>query len=455
MCPVSIAPTFRPIRLALPALLLSGTLSAATLNLNVTTGADEDDGNCSTNHCSLREAVSAANAAQGPARIVLPAGEFLLQRANSRDEENEILDEDDNQSGDLDVTGTLTLQGAGAGKTVLQGARLDRLIEVRPGAHLQLRNLTLTGGHTPHRGAGLENHGTSELTQVQVLDNLASSGFILGQGGGLHNTGELRISRSSISDNRAWGSESAYGSGGGIYNRGTLWVRDSRIGDNHCSDDNDVGRGCGLYNAGQADIARSLLDANGVSSGGSGAAILNLGQLLLANSTLSGNSSGTEGGAALDNGAPYDGGPATPQARLVHVTIAANQGYGLVNRGELVLRNSIIAGNRKRDLDEPGNCQNSGANAGYNARGLLLGIDGGNCGAEHMIVDANTFSRHLFPLAYNNQTQVHALRRTSAAIDAGVGSCASHDQRRLDRPRDGNGDGIANCDLGAFERAYP
>lgn len=443
-------------RCGLPvALALGAPVVGLAAELRVTTLADQDDGLCSAAHCSLREAISTANQTPGPSRIRLAAGEYRLQRANPTDEEAEIIDEDDNRLGDLDVAGELTLIGAGSGQTILQGDRLDRLLEVLPQARLVLRDLTLAGGRTPHRGAGLENHGRAELTRVRVAGNVAASAFIRGEGGGLANDGELRVLDSAVEGNRALGSESAYGSGGGIYNLGTLWVRDSRIGDNHCSDDNDVGRGCGVYNAGRADIARSLLDTNSVSVYGSGAAILNLGELLLANSTLSGNSSGGEGGAALDNGAPFDGGTRPLTARLVHVTIAANQGYGLVNRGQLSLRNSIIAGNRKGEPDEPGNCQNSGANARYSARGLLLGQDGGNCSAEQMIVDATTFSRHLFPLQDNNQTRVHALRRPSAAIDAGVGSCASHDQRGLDRLRDGNGDGVANCDLGAFERAYP
>src|SRR5690606_27788840 len=114
---------------------------------------------------------------------------------------------------------------------------VDRLLEVMPQARLTLRDLTLTGGWTPYRGGGLENHGTTELQQVRVVGNSAASGFLFGQGGGLSNTGTLRILRSSISDNSARGSESEYGRGGGIYNSGALLVRDSRIGGNVCSDD--------------------------------------------------------------------------------------------------------------------------------------------------------------------------------------------------------------------------
>lgn len=441
------------IRLASP-LLLAAAFPAFAMDLRVTTFADEYDGECSSTHCSLRDAISVANGLE-QSRIFLAAGEYRLARANLADEENEIIDEDDNLVGDLDVMSTVTIVGKGIGQTVLHGAGLDRLIEVMPEGRLTLRDLTITGGRTPHRGAGLENRGATELMRVSVAGNTASSAFIHGQGGGIANSGSLLVKNSSISDNRAMGSESAYGSGGGIYSSGALWVRDSRIGNNQCSDDNDVGQGCGVYTSGLAEISRSVLHGNSVSANGRGSAIFNLGQLRLVNSTLSGNASGENGGAALDNGAASGVDNRMVEAELMNVTIADNQGYGLVNRATLSLRNSIAAGNRKYDSDAPGNCQNIGGNARYNARGLLLGNDGGNCVAEYAIADATTFTRHLFPLAENNGTLVHTLRRTSAAIDAAVGSCSSHDQRGLDRPRDGNGDGVAVCDLGAFERANP
>lgn len=39
----------------------------------------------------------------------------------------------------------------------------------------------------------------------------------------------------------------------------------------------------------------------------------------------------------------------------------------------------------------------------------------------------------------------------SPALDAGTDSCPATDQRGLSRPRDGNGDGVARCDIGAVE----
>jgi len=57
-------------------------------------------------------------------------------------------------------------------------------------------------------------------------------------------------------------------------------------------------------------------------------------------------------------------------------------------------------------------------------------------------------------------TQTRALLRGSPAIDAGNpappgsggAACEARDQGGVDRPQDGDGDGVATCDIGAFER---
>jgi len=439
------------LRLASP-LLMAGALPAMAADLRVTTFVDEYDGECTRQHCSLREAVSAGNAL-GQARIILEAGEYRLSRPNLDDDEGEPLEENDNLIGDLDVTGELTVIGRGHAATVLNGNGIDRLFHVLPEGRLLLRDLSLTGGHTDFRGGGLANQGYTELVRVRVVNNGASSMYQYGQGGGIFNSGSLLLRTSDIFGNGAGGSEASLGSGGGIYNTGALWIRDSRIGDSRCSDDNDSGEGCGLYNEGHADIARSLFVGNR-GGYGSGSAILNRGQLRLANSTLSDNGDRKlEGTASLHNGGGWRPEHLQAQAELFHVTIAGNHEAGLINAARVVLRNSIIAGN-SLGAETLVNCV-TGSTGTYLARGLLLGADGGSCNADRYISDGETFTRHLYPLTYAGHNAAHPLRRTSAAIDAGVGNCASHDQRSQSRPRDGDGDGVANCDLGSFERANP
>src|SRR5207247_2178651 len=63
----------------------------------------------------------------------------------------------------------------------------------------------------------------------------------------------------------------------------------------------------------------------------------------------------------------------------------------------------------------------------------------------------------LGPLENNGGlTATQALLPASPAIDAGDDSgCPDTDQRGAPRPVDGNGDGIAACDIGAFELQPP
>jgi CSLREA domain-containing protein len=447
--------------------LACAALPALAADIVVTRTDDRFQPSCSSN-CSLREAFYQANHAGGGQRIVLAAGTYRLTLADPAWPANSAKDpdEDDNRRGDLDVSGDVTLIGAGQGQTVIQGSG-DRLIEVLYGGTLHAQKLTLRDGFSHIYGGALLNMGTTSLMQVSLLDNQVVPG-VNSQGGAIANFGTLTVSHALFEGNHvdAGNGMGFVPQGGALFNAATVTVRDTTFRGNSVNDtDANAGRGGALCNQGNADIARTAFIGNAGGSsynGGGGSAVANYdhGSLKLTNATVSGNlvsdsSTWPKYDYAVANGYDENGSDYGAVMQLINVTIAGNQqGVGLANFGQLSVRNSLIAGNGQGGV--AANCENLGSS--YTARGLLLGSQpvAGNCTADVPVDDALTFTKVIYPLADNNaETQTHALRKGSPAVDAGVGSCTTADQRSLSRPRDGDGDGVAVCDLGAYERAKP
>lgn len=446
-------------RFALPLLLIT-TIPAHAADIRVTTFADEDDGQCTPSHCSLREAITLASQTPGDTLVRLAAGEYRLELANPDPGYDWPQEEDDNRIGDFDVHGRVTLVGRGIGATRLNAQGLDRLFHVHPGAHLRMKTLTLTGGRQILNGGALLNQGQTSVRDVEFVDNQLLSYMPYpaertGNGGAVANFGLFEVQRGTFRNNRIDGNESTTsGKGGAIYNEGRLHLLASHLSGNRAVDYNESGLGGALYNQGDAYVARTTFQANHVSWSGYGSAVSNVGRIILSNSTLSANVSVEN--SAFENGDPWR--PelnATAQAWVYHVTIAGNDGWGVRNRGELILRNSIIAGNRSSEFDAVRNCI---ATPGSRIRGgaVLLGSDTGNCTADIAVPDETTFTQQLFPLQQVDGAWLHPLRPTSAAIDAGTRNyCTITDQRDFHRGQDGDGDGVVDCDLGAYELPAP
>jgi len=134
----------------LAGVLLTNPARAATIAVTTTDDELDADGDC-----SLREAIRAANldvpvdacpAGAGADEVVVPAGTYTLAIAG--------IAEDGGLTGDLDVTADLTITGAGAGTTIIDGGGLDRVFHVDPRGDriaVTLRGVTIQNG----RGVGV------------------------------------------------------------------------------------------------------------------------------------------------------------------------------------------------------------------------------------------------------------------------------------------------------------
>lgn len=397
------------------------------------------DGLCAdaAHACTLRAAIQESNALPGPDAVALPAGEYALAIPGP--------DEDAAATGDLDITGDLSILGAGRDSTVVDGAMLDRVFQVAPGTQVVLSGLSIRHGRPPGdvQGGGIYNDGDLTLQDVALRDNAAWLS------GGVVNFGTLRVLRSEVSGNQSTTLANVLG-GGGIGNAGTLVIEDSVILDNQT-----LGTGGGIGTFGSAEIRRSTIAGNHAQGNGGGLAAAG-GALRIANSTISGNTTREGGGAITIAGVALS---------LTHVTVTGNvadvdgdgsgDGGGLrVSAGVTSLSNSIVAGNIDSGGEAP-DCVGGLVSQGHNLIGdtASCNIGGDTTG------DVTNQEAQLAALADNGgPTPTHALLPGSPALDAGSpaaagfpGACEALDQRGVARPQDGDGDAVARCDIGAFE----
>jgi CSLREA domain-containing protein len=175
-------------------------------NLLVNTCDDELN---SDGDCSLREAIEAANtdtavdacmAGSGHDYITLPACTYTLAIPGAN--------EDNNHTGDLDILDDLTIYGAGADTTVVDGDQLDRIVQIHPGHTAEIDDLSVTGGLVvDDDGSAIENLGTLTLNDATVRGNtLQTSGN--SWGGALANSAAVQdattyVNHSLIAENTA------------------------------------------------------------------------------------------------------------------------------------------------------------------------------------------------------------------------------------------------------------
>ncbi len=326
----------------------------------------DEDGNS-----SLRAAIMEANSLDGDDTILLIPGTFRLTIAGG--------DEDAAASGDLDVTSdSVTIIGAGPTQTFIDAASLDRVFHVKPGATLNLKNLTVTGGHAL-QGGGVLNQGTLTLENVIVEGNSADFG------GGVYNdlvqttltaavtnAGTLITvpTSTSIPAQAPFliqiGSESltvtnialgvatttftvtrgvsgtipaAYGAGAVVTFVGSTSVLNSTITGNSARL-----KGGGIFNEAPMTITSSEILDNLSNSQGGG--IFNLQSLVITETTIDENQASGTGGGIYNDGV---NGSRTASIQIERSTVSNNRssirGGGIYNTDEIVTTNVTISGN--------------------------------------------------------------------------------------------------------------
>jgi CSLREA domain-containing protein len=194
--------------------------------------AQPGDGVCATAGavCTLRAAIDESNVVVGGTDTINIAAGIapVLSIAGQGDNEN--------VSGDLDVLGSLIING---GNTSVTASQLDRVIDHHAGT-LIVNNLTMTGGlltSPSARGGGIRT--ASQTGPLSLSRSTVSNNQLTGaasNGGGLYvGFGSVAtISRSTFSGNVA--GDGAAGAGGGIYNASTsLTMTNSTVSGNTAS----------------------------------------------------------------------------------------------------------------------------------------------------------------------------------------------------------------------------
>lgn len=406
---------FRALVIGLTFSFMTLAVSAATFTVNTTNDtvdATPGDGICAdaASACSLRAAISEANALAGDDTITLPAGDYTqtLVAAN----------EDLNAGGDFDITGNVTINGAGAGTTNIQanaaaGAATERVLNVRAGATVVLNGVTIRNGRftgtmtAATRGAGIENLGSLTLTNSIVSGNQLNSTSGNPIGAGIHNAGTvLTLTGTTVTGNvntRVTGG-SAFGGGVSSIVATAITINNSSVsGNSAISLAGGFGFGAGIYmenlfnfNATNSNFNNNVGTGTSGSNGVGVRALSNVGAATFTATNCSfSNNVGTVGGAALNQGTGLQFftttvAAATSTITLNNVTVNGNTG----NSGGVGINATVVGGNMTFNFNNSTLSNNTGATNGggmiVSNVGSVLAASTGSFNFTNSTISGNT-----------------------------------------------------------------
>ncbi len=356
-------------------------------------------------------------------------------------------------TGQMTISETVTINGNGAGNTIIDAQQNSRIFDISSTAgNVTINKLTLKNGRTTGN-----NPDSSTTTHSGGAIRSASSGT-------------LTISGSALTANSTTGSRAE---GGAIRNQsGPIVILDSTLDGNSTAGTN-AGGGAIFSRGGSVSIGRSTLSGNstaGDTSGGGAIFSYDLSAAVtLSQSTVSGNSTAgtsSEGAAVLGVF-----GPIFVSQSTLTLNNASNSSGGAIfsYSSQLTINNSIVAGNT--DNGTAPDIRKSPSDA-LSVSASLIGRNNGTdltaTGTSNPVPGNNFIGGNsvgtaidplLGPLRLNGGlTKNHALLTGSLAIDWAAAILAldplngnaalTHDQRGIPFVRDSNG----FVDMGAHER---
>lgn len=462
--------------------LLFAVVHAASFT--VTTTADSGNG-------SLRSAISSANATPSTAHTITfnasyPAGGTIALQSTLP----------------LILAQNLTISG-GNRSPVINGRDLYQILRASDATtSLEISDLSLINGYSTRDGGCLDDAsnvppttGSLRITRV-VFSGCHATADALVWGGAIYwprAGASLVIDSSRFSDNYVSATQAGgQSAGGAIYTKSSTSITNTWFEANQTASNGHGGWGGALY-LGGAGHASSISDSTfrdntalpatmpqTSGSGGAVALVCDACSLAISRSYFRDNAAAWGGAVQTQK---FSAGTADVALTLANNNFVSN--YGVDSGGavyvagtELALRNNTFHANAAINgahltfgwyanslLDALGNLFAPTA-SGPACSGTAAIVDPGAI-AANLLADANcaqlsTASLPNTPLGTitldETPGQIGVVRFTGSAVIDSISNnalCEPYDARNQQRPIDGDGDGIARCDVGAYEHRAP
>ena len=233
----------------------------------------------------------------------------------------------------LSIQKSLTLIGASADTTIVDGRNLGKTLEVTsegdPGINVTITKLGIANGG----GGGIyhSNSGSLTISSSRIFSNTSSS-----SGAGIFNQGKLTLTDVVLSNNR-----STTGAGGGLYN-----LNDNVTLANVTISNNKAPHGGGIGNFGVITMTNVIVNFNQAEASDAGGIENQGGRIVWNFGSLSFNQADLAGGGIYN--AVYQSLAGQIQLNRVtveHNTAANSSGGGAYNEGSLTLNNLTMGVN--------------------------------------------------------------------------------------------------------------